>query len=186
MKDIDIINLFVERNENAIKETKIKYNSYLMAIADNILHCFFDDEECVNDTYFKTWNTIPPTLPKNYQAYIGRITRNGALNRLREQLNYKHKSLCCAIRINELEEIFGTNRFNPENDIDNKLIGDLINKFLRNLPQQKRVIFVRRYWYMDSIKQISERMKLSEIKVKITLKRMRDELKKILIEEELL
>ncbi|MGN0514793.1 MAG: RNA polymerase sigma factor [Lachnospiraceae bacterium] len=181
MDDSKIIMLYNNRQELAIVETKKKYNSYLLCIANNILHNPLDNEECVNDTYLKTWNSIPPAQPNSFKAFIGKIARNDALNKLRDLYRDKRKILCIAENFDELENMFSSN--NIEEKIENNHIEEILNNFLKDLSLKKRVIFVRRYWYFDSIKDISERTNLSESNVKIILKRERDSLKKILVRE---
>lgn len=182
MDDIEIIELYNIRSETAINETRLKYNSYLMCIADNILHNPLDDEECVNDTYLSIWNSIPPNVPNCLRAFIGKIVRNHALNRLRNEGRYKRLSNSTRVIFDELENVIATNE-TMESKIESILITNVINHFLDSLTDEKRVIFVRRYWYFDSIKDISRRMNLSESNVKMILKRLRENLKTIMEKE---
>lgn len=182
MNDNEIIELYNKRSENAIQETKKKYETYLMQIADHILQNRLDDEECVNDTYLKTWNSIPPTVPKCFRAFIGKITRNGALNRVRDEMRDKRLSNSLSTVLEELEDIVSSDT-NIENEIEKRLIIETIDSYLEQLSDKKRVIFVRRYWYFDSVREIAARMGLSESNVKMTLKRQREQLKEILKKE---
>ncbi len=182
MNDNEIIELYNQRSETAIDETKKKYHSYLMTIADNILYNKEDSEECVSDTYLKTWNAIPPTVPTCLQAFLGKITRNVALNKLRNDTRQKRAANKYYIQLDELDNILRA-EYDIESKICQKQMLKIIDMFLADLPIDKRIIFVRRYWYFDSIKDISKRMNISESNVKITLKRQRDTLKKILNKE---
>lgn len=139
MEDTKIIELYLERKENAILETQNKYNKYLMNIADNILHDYFEDEECVNDTYFKTWRAIPPTVPISLKAFVGKITRNNALNRIRDKNRDKRVINYISEQLNELESVFVV-KTSVEDQFHNKQIEEILKQFLYELPQDKRVI----------------------------------------------
>lgn len=185
MEDKEIIELYWQRNETAIIKTKEKYDRYLFGIADHILHDTSENEECVNDTYLKVWNSIPPANPTSLKNYAGKIARNHALNRLRDRSREKRVANHIAIHLEELESVVCTKSM-VEELMDEYHLEAVINAFLEHLPREKRVMFLRRYWYFDSIKEIAQRMGLSESKVKVTLKRTRDELRKRLEKEGLL
>lgn len=185
MEDIEIIDLYNARQESAISETKKKYNTYLMCIANNILHNSQDNEECVSDTYLKTWNAIPPSVPRSLKAFIGKITRNGALNMLRDADRHKRKAMTDNVNLSELDEMLVSSN-SIEQSMECQEIQKILNDFLDNLSLEKRVIFIRRYWYFDSIKDIMARMDMSENNVKSVLKRERDALREVLIKEGIL
>ena len=182
MDDEEIIELYNSRSESAIKETKQKYDAYLMKIADNILHDKLDDEECVSDTYVRTWNSIPPTHPRSLRAFVGKITRNNALNRVRDENRLKRISPDLQVTLDEIGDLIPA-ASDIENEIEMGQIIGIINFYLKQTRVRKRVAFIRRYWYLDSIKEISERLGMSESNVKMTLKRQREEIKSILKKE---
>lgn len=174
MKDTTIIELFFNRDENAIRETDKKYGKYCFSIANRILFNRADSDECVNDTYFKAWTTIPPTLPENLKIYLGKITRNIALN-LYEKLNAsKRADSQMPVILDEISEMIGENKV--EQEINAFLLTDSINTFLKELPKDKRKIFVLRYFHMYSIKEIAKQLNLSESNVKMSLSRTREAL----------
>lgn len=178
MDDNKIIELYNQRLESAIAKTKEKYNQYIYAIINNILHNEEDNEECLNDTYLRLWNSIPPAEPVCLKAYTGKIARNLALNRLRD-LERNRKINDRAFMI--MEEMHSISSL--EDTIDKINITEIINAFLKELSEEKRIMFIRRYWYFDSINEISDKMNVSESKVKMTLKRLREKLNKKICEE---
>ena len=184
MDDGKIINLYIERSEDAIKETDIKYGGYCKIIANNIVGNVSDTEECVNDTYLKMWNTIPPTIPNVLKAYIGRITRNFALMKYRESTCAKRGGGEISLVIEEIEE------FLPAVDsvdtvMESNLVLELVNKLLLTVPEENRKIFVRRYWYAQSVANIAKAMGITESKVKSVLFRIRNKLKEELAKEDI-
>ena len=181
MTDQEIIHLYWERNEDAISETASKYGSYLHKIANNILNNFEDSEECVNDTYNKTWNSIPPEKPNCLSAFLGRITRNLSINRYNEYRAQKRGGDKTELILDELGEI-ASGREGPEDRAVEAALIKAINEFLADLPQDKRVIFVRRYWYADSLTDIAKRLNTRENNIAVTLRRLRTRLNGYLIE----
>lgn len=181
MKDEEIIRLFFDRDENAITETDHLYGKYCTSIALNILASREDAEECVSDTYMKIWNSIPPDRPHKFQAYIGKITRNIAFNMLNKTNTLKRGKGHFITTLDELSECVsgGTE---PEKEISKKEIVCAVNEFLKNLSQEKRVVFIRRYWYSDTISEIAVRCGRSENAVSVILFRLRIQLKKHLLE----
>ena len=177
MEDHNIVDLYWFRDENAISETDKKYGSYCNTIANNILYNLEDSKECVNDTYLKT---IPPTRPKILKAFLGKITRNLALNIYKSKNCQKRKGEVPLV-LDELKECIPS-----QNDIDTemeeKYLTEYINEFLKSLPREKRIIIVQRYWYLYSIKDIAEKNNLSQSNVKMTLSRFRTKLKEFLEE----
>ena len=180
MDDLQIVDLFFERDENALKETEKKYSKLCHFIAGNILLSKEDVEECVNDTYLKVWSSIPPQRPENLKAYIGKITRNLALDK-HDRNNAKKRKGSTLLIYDEVCEIIPDS---SSQDLSDELVlKDALNKFLGSLKQEKRIIFLQRYWYLSSVKDIAENNGLSENNVKITLLRLRAKLKKFLEKE---
>ena len=179
MEDGKIIELYFERDERALVETSDKYGNYCRSIARNILN---DDEaakECFNDTLFRTWNAIPPQKPNCLSSFLGKITRNLSLTRLRADNAAKRGGGEAVAAIDELEECVTDNSQKKEEQIvDDMVIREVINRFLAGLSEQNRRIFVRRYWYFSSVKQIAEADGLSESNVMTSLSRIREKLKK--------
>lgn len=185
MEDIDIITLFFERNENAVRETQNKYGAVCERIAFNILENKEDCEEAVNDTLMRAWNTIPPQKPKSLGAYLTVIVRNISLDIYRKRLSHKRQSERMTQTLDEIAELLP-----DDTDIESKLEGQAItyaiNRFLQTQPKDKRILFVRRYYYFDSIKQLSERFDQTESYITVTLMRMRKKLKQQLSKEGLI
>lgn len=182
MKDIDIIKLYFARSQKAIEETDKKYGAYCNAIAQNILCNRQDSEECVNDTYLKTWNTIPPKEPKNLRTYLGKITRSVAINRYKMYSAEKRGGCTADVVLSELEGCIPSNT-TVEDTVDEKLLVTLLEQFLIKQGDTKKNIFLRRYWYCESISQIAEDFSVSESKVTSVLYRMRLKLKEYLEKE---
>ena len=176
MEDTDIIELFLNRSEEAIRQTDIKYSKLCFGIAWNILLNKEDSEECVNDTWLITWNEIPPKIPKILSAFVGRITRNQAIDCLRRKNAFKRVDTHMADINGELERLEETVQYSLEHNIKRQEILDILDEFLKGLKEEDRDIFVRRYWYMDDIKEISRRHSVSESKVKSSLFRSRKKL----------
>lgn len=182
MNDEQIIKLYMERSEKAIGETYDKYSAYCYSVSFNILKNSEDAEECVNDTFQRAWESIPPNNPKNFKAFLGKIARNISLNKLKYNNTQKRGSGNIDVLLSELEECV-IDKFNVEAEVCGKELSRMINDFLAALPIDKRKIFVRRYWYMSSAKEISEQYDISEEKVKSTLFRIRKQLKSYLEKE---
>lgn len=180
MEDSRIIELFWERAEDAISETDRKYGKYCHAIAYNILHSDPDSEECVNYTYLRAWETMPPQKPNALSAYLGRITRNLALNRLSYKAREKRAEGYVAV-LDEVSEMLPDASTMPEG-ADDVALREAINSFLRSLDANTRIIFVRRYWYNSAITEIATDYSIPVGTVKSTLsrtrKRFRDHLEK--------
>lgn len=180
MEDEEIINLYWNRQEKAISETDKKYGKYCNTISFNILQNREEAKECVNDTYLKTWNSIPPQRPNILKVYIGRIARNLAINQY-ERKNAKKRDYTLEIALEELNECISSNN-NVEKESDYNELVKALNNFLSELSQDKRKIFLERYWYLYSIKEISSNNKISESNTKTILLRIRKELKDYLKE----
>ncbi len=182
MEDKEMVDLYWERSEDAIIQTAQKYQSYCIQIAYNILYNKEDSEECVNDAYLRVWNAIPPKRPECFSAFLGKITRNLAFNKYNQQTAKKRGAGQMEFVLHELEESILPNT-NFEEEIDGAVLVKLLNHFLLELPKTERIIFVQRYWYVCSIKELSERWQMSESKIKSKLFRMRNKLKKYLKKE---
>lgn len=182
MKDIDIIELYWTRNENAISETSAKYGKYCFKIAYNILNDIPQSEECFNDTYLKLWNSIPPQRPSKFSAFLGRITRNLALDTYKSKARAKRGFGETALILDELIGCIPSNS-DTEKVTDSMVITDVLNRFLSSLPSESRIIFIQRYWHMSSIKEIANNFNCSESKIKMSLFRSRNELKALLEKE---
>jgi len=182
MNDRQIIALYNERSEAALSETAKKYGKYCRSIAYNILYNEEDSEECVNDTWLKAWESIPPQCPERLSAFLGKITRNLALNRYKHKNREKRGGGQTVLVLEELVEcVPGLN--STEEAAEVALLVDVLNRFLEELPAEKRKLFMRRYWYMSSVKELAEDFGLSESNVKMTLLRLRSKLKQTLEKE---
>ncbi len=176
MEDQEILALYRERSEAAIAETAAKYGSYCHTVAYNILHNEEDAGECLNDTWLRAWNAIPPKQPDCLGAFLARITRNLALNRYQKQHAGKRGQGQTELALEELKDCL----FLPdsvEDRIEEQLLAQSVERFLRGLPKQRRTIFIRRYWYLYSVSQIAAQYGMSENKVALLLFRMRRQLK---------
>lgn len=180
MTDTEIIDLYWNRNEDAIGCTDAVYGRKLRNLSNRILNNLSDSEEVINDTYLKTWQTIPTHRPQFFYAYIAAICRNLSLNLLDWQKAAKRKAEIVAIT-DELE--FCIPDSSQENALRGKEIGKALDSFLGTLPRDSRVIFLRRYWYADTVGEIARRYGMTESKVKMQLLRTRAKLKDYLEQE---
>ena len=180
MNDLNIIELYFARNEEAINQTDIKYGRLCHSIAYNILNNNEDSEECVNDTYIGVWNAIPPTKPSNFMAFVCKITRNLSLKRL-ESMTRQKRSQSTLISLDELAEVLSDESISDGMSDEN--IGKLISVFLRKEKSEIRNVFIRKYYFFDSISDIAKRYGFTESKVKNMLHHSRAKLKKYLIKE---
>lgn len=180
MEDAKIIELYFARNENAIEETERKFGRMLYSVAMNILSSPEDSEETVNDTYNSAWNNIPPQKPDFLGAWLGKITRNLSISRWRKNKAAKRNGI--EIMLSELEECIPTVD-NAREESEAKVITEAINRWLSALEKTERMIFIRRYWYGDSVSELSEKAKTSPKKLSSKLFRLRKDLKKFLEKE---
>ena len=180
MEDKEIIKLYLDRNEKAIAATSEKYGSYCETISVNILKNDDDAEECVNDTYMKTWNAIPPQIPVIFSAFLGKIVRNISFNKYRHNNSQKRGGSEMPLILDELGEIV-SGKESVEDEIDHKELLRAINGFLNSLPEHKRGIFIRRYWYSDKVSDIAQRYGRSENSVSVELNRVRKNLREYLL-----
>ena len=182
MDDKKIIDLYWNRSETAISETANKYGRYCHRIAYNILHNNQACEECVNDTYLRTWNAIPPKRPNCLPTFLGKIIRNLSLDRYDSYTAEKRGLGQVPLVLDELQECIPSS-FDTEQAVDLLTLAELLNRFLEEVKPQARRIFVQRYWYLNPIKEIAADFGISESKVKMTLLRLRKKLKQFLKEE---
>lgn len=182
MEDDAIIQLFLERSEEAIEETKIKYGKYCHTIAYNILGSTEDSEECVSDTYLRLWNSIPPDRPTTLSAFIGKVTRNLALDRVRSRTAGRRGGGETALALDELEECISGGDEMGRID-DSREIVEALNGFLGTLSSVERGVFMRRYWSMEPVASIAQRYGMSVSKAASMLHRLRGKLKKHLERE---
>lgn len=181
MDDKQIIELYWERKEEAIKETSLKYGRLCNYIANNILSNYEETEECINDTYFAVWNRVPNERPNRFSAFISRITRNLALKKY-EYISAAKRNPAVVMSLEELGDcVSGTDTV--ESEVEKRYIEKTIDEFLWRQTEEKRNIFIRRYWYFDSIKIICKSTGYSQSKVKSMLYEMRQKLRKELERE---
>ncbi len=181
MNDDEIVRLYWERDESALRETELKYRNYLMKIAVNILRDTEDSREAVNDTYLKAWNAIPPHKPNPLSLFLGRITRQLSIDRWRGKTREKRGGSEYALSLEELSDCTGGST--PEEEYELTQLASAIGEYLRALTEEKRNVFVWRYYFCEPIKEISQRRGVSEEKIKSMLYRVREGLKKHLEKE---
>lgn len=180
MEDNKIIELYFNRDEAAIKETESSYGKKLNQLSLGILQCIEDSKECVNETYLKTWNAIPPQKPTYFYAFIAKICRHLCFDRL-DYKNAKKRKVEIVTLSDELLQCIPDKHY--ETELENKEIGVILTAFLNSLGKESRLIFMRRYWFCESVIQISRHFQISESKVKTTLHRTRNKLKAYLEKE---
>lgn len=182
MEDEQIVALFWRRDQEAIVQSQRKYHPYLSKIAYNILHDQEDSQEVVNDTYFKAWQSIPPQRPSKLSIYLGRLTRHGAIDRYRHHTSQKRQGDTYAMCLEELEECCATGQ-DPQQVLDGKLLAQAISRFLYTLKPQTRAMFLGRYYFLDSLKEVAQYCGVRESKAKSTLFRVRKALRAYLRQE---
>ncbi|MBO5262431.1 MAG: sigma-70 family RNA polymerase sigma factor [Clostridia bacterium] len=180
MDDLEIIKLYYERQEMAIDETDKKYGRLCHSISYNILGNEEDVKECVNDTYLALWNSIPPAKPKSLKAFIAKIARNNSLKKF-ESLHRQKRHTDMTVSLSELENVLSDSSICD--NISDEHISQAINSFLKGQKESIRNVFIRKYWFFDSVESIAKRYSYSESKVKSILCRARSNLKKYLIKE---
>lgn len=182
MEDSRIVELYWQRNESAISETASKYGGYLNTISYQILSNTEDAEECVNDTYVDAWNCMPPHRPSILSTFLGKITRRISIDLFRKRNAGKRGGGETALALDELEECVA-GEGGVEDEIERQELRKTVNAFLASLPAVERQVFMRRYWYMDSVSDIAEMFGFSESKTASMLHRTRGKLKARLGEE---
>ena len=182
MNDSQIVNMYWERNEKAVEETQKKYGSFCYSVAYSILCNEEDAKESVNDTYLDAWNSIPPHKPSVLSAFLGKITRRISIDKWRNKNAARRGGGQITDTLDELAECIPDNN-GIEKQLEEKALNETINSFIKSLPEKEQKIFICRYWYLDSIKSISEQFGFSQSKVTSMLFRTREKLRKILMEE---
>ena len=175
MDDLKIVELYLSRSEEAIDETDLKYGKLCRYVAMNILRNKEDSEECINDTYFGAWNAIPPQKPSKFSAFISRITRNLALKKY-EYISADKRNPEVLISLAELDECVSGQDY-IEAELENKRIEKAISDFLWQQDIEKRTVFIRRYWYFESIDSICKRCGFSQSKALSMLYHTRQKLR---------
>ncbi len=181
MDDKQLVELFFRRDENALSAARDKYGAYCRYIASNILPDESDCEECVQDTLTAAWNSIPPQSPKSLKAYLARITRNNALNRIKRQAAQRRGGDARQLALDELRECALPET--PETQLEAKLLKELIDCFLQTMSKKQRTVFIKRYWYLCSPEKIASECAMSVSAVNTMLSRTRKQLKKYLTEK---
>lgn len=181
MDDVELVNLYFDRDESAIKITNMKYGKLCRYVIGNIISINEDKDECVNDTYLTMWNSIPPTRPHNFSAYISKIARNIALKKY-EYLTAGKRNYNMSVSLDELEDCVN-GKASLEGVLEGTRIEDAITRFLYKQSKLERIIFVKRYWYFDSINDIAKCFNMNENSVASILFRTRNKLRKFLMKE---
>ena len=181
VQDEEIIQLYWDRDENAIYESSRKYGAFCSAVARNILHNRADEQECVNDTWLQAWNSMPPNRPSFLQVYLGKITRNLSFNLYKKMHREKRGGTAIDLVLDELAECV-SGKDDPEKTWQASQLAEEINAFLSSLPKERQYIFILRYWYGEDIREIADRFHMSENNVSVTLNRIRRKLKAYLTE----
>lgn len=182
MEDSEIIALYLARDERAVDATARKYGAYCAAVAGNILDDRGATEECVNDTWMRCWESIPPQRPRSLKAFAGRITRNLALSTLRTQGAQKRGGGQVALALDELAEVLPGGD-TPEGSLDRQALLDALNGFLAGLKKRDRELFLRRYWYLDRVEALARHFGMSRTAVTTALNRLRQKLRTHLEQE---
>lgn len=182
MDDAKIVELYWARSDAALTETAKKFGPYCHTIAYNVLENVEDSEECVNDTYMRAWNSMPDKRPAALAPYLGRITRNLALNRIIEKNTLKRGGGEAALALDELDECTASS-YSLEREVEAREIAAAMNRFLSKLPETERALFVSRYWFMAPVRELAEKFGFSESKTVSMLRRTRLKLGKFLTGE---
>lgn len=182
MQDAQIVELYLQREESAIRETEQKYGPYLTKIAYNILADLEDSKESVNDTYLKAWNSMPPHKPAILSTYLGKITRQVSIDILRKRGSLKRQSSQYTVSLEELADCVPADG-TPEQTVELQQLAEVIAAYLRTLSPQARCTFIGRYYFMDSIGEIADYYGMSRSKVESMLYRIRKGLKAYLEKE---
>ena len=182
MLDDEIVALYWAREARAIEETDKKYGNYLYKIVNRILVNREDSLECVNDTYLKTWNAIPPTMPKIFRAFLAKTARNTAVDRYKEAKRQKRIPVELCEPLDDFEG-FLTSKIGAEEELEAKEIGHVITRYLDSLSNRKMYIFFSRYYFAMPIAEIAGRVGVSESTINKEIATMKKELKKLLVDE---
>ncbi len=182
MEDEKIVELLLERNEEGIVQMQKKYNKYCSAVAKRIVANYEDAEECVNDTWLRAWNSIPPRQPENLAGYLAKIVRNLAISCYKKQHTIKRGGDSVTMALDELSDCISDGK-RVEERMERRVLTDAITVFLRGKEEVKRNMFIQRYFYLMEVKEIAMRFQMKENTVKSILYRMRKELGKYLRKE---
>ena len=182
MEDQEIIARFFARDEDGLTAARARYEPYCAAVARSLLNDPRDQEECLSDTWLRAWNAIPPQRPRSLGAFLAKITRNLAINRLRDGNAQRRGGGQVPLALEELRECVSPEG-SPEGELDRQAAEEALNRFLDGLPPLQREVFLRRYWYLDSIEDIARRTGWSKSRVTTTLHRLRVRLRAHLIQE---
>lgn len=182
MEDQEIIARFFARDEEGLTAARARYEPYCAAVARSLLNDPRDQEECLSDTWLRAWNAIPPQRPRSLGAFLAKITRNLAINRLRDGNAQRRGGGQVPLALEELGECVSPEG-SPEGELDRQAAEEALNRFLDGLPPLQREVFLRRYWYLDSIEDIARRVGWSKSRVTTTLHRLRVRLRAHLIQE---
>ena len=183
MEDFKIVDLYWSRSETAISESERKYGKILRSLSFSLLSSHEDAEECVNDTYLDAWNAMPTARPTYLGAFLSKITRRISIDRFRNQHRQKRGGIDSVLE--ELDDCIPSDS-DVVAEYENRRLTATLDRFLYDQPTQKRVMFLRRYFYSQSIAEIALALKVSESTVKVTLYRMREALRRELEEQDLL
>lgn len=181
MEDSMIIEMYWNRNESAIEETDKKYGSYCFAVANNILNSKEDSDECVNDTWLRAWNAIPPKKPERFRVFLAKITRNLSFDKYKMKNASRRKGEMLYI-LDELSECISSGN-TADDELDMKLLSESINSFLKTISERDRTVFLRRYFYAEAVTEIAERMYITPNNVSAILARSRAKLREHLTKE---
>ena len=184
MKDSEIVELYWQRSEQAIQETDRKYGPYCEHIAYAVCSDRQDAEECVNDTWLRAWNAMPDKRPSALSAFLGRITRNLAINRFERRTRQKRGGGETPLALEELEECIPAEA-DPAREIELQELRGAIRRFVEGLPDTEQKVFVARYWYLAPVEEISRRLGWTQSRTKSLLFRLRRRLQAFLEEEAL-
>lgn len=182
MEDQEIIARFFARDEEGLTAARSRYEPYCAAVARSLLNDPRDQEECLSDTWLRAWNAIPPQRPRSLGAFLAKITRNLAINRLRDGNAQRRGGGQVPLALEELRECVSPEG-SPEGELDRQAAVEALNRFLDGLLPLQREVFLRRYWYLDSIEDIARRAGWSKSRVTTTLHRLRVRLRAHLIQE---
>ena len=182
MSDEKIVQMYLERDENAIFHSDLKYGKYLFSVSYNILHDKLDSEECVNDTYLGAWNSIPPNRPHSLQAFLLTIVRRISINRYHKNSKKSSVPTAMTVSLSELDDCVFCGG-SEDSFFDAKRLGEIISRFVRDLPPRKQYIFMSRYYVADSLETIAKELNLSRAMIKKELATIRAELREILEKE---
>lgn len=182
LSDGEIVDMYFDRDENAISESDFKYGKYLFSVSYNIVQSRLDCEECVNDTYLGAWNSIPPARPQSLRAFLLTIIRRISVNRYHQNTKKKYVPTNMTVSLSDLED-FVAHDDGVESYFDAKRLGEVLSQFVRELPERRQYIFMSRYFAADSIDDIAKELNLSKIMVKKELAAIRALLREMLEKE---